>query len=98
MKRVPQMFCIALRSMSRLRFGLDLSTSAGPSHGFGCKVTTYFRYDKEKEKFFHANFIAEGKKKKRTAPWGVRMIIFSFSVCRDAFSYPKMQQYGEYSL
>ena len=62
MKRVPQMFCIALRSMSRLRFGLDLSTSAGPSHGFGCKVTTYFRYDKEKEKFFHANFIAEGNR------------------------------------
>ena len=96
-QRVPQMFCIALRSMSRLRFGLDLSTSAGPSHGFGCKVTTYFRYGQRKGKVFSCKFYRR-RQKKRTTPWGVRMIIFSFSVCRDAFSYPKMQQYGVYSL
>ena len=50
------MFCIALRSMSRLRFGLDLSTSAGPSHGFGCKVTTYFRYGQRKGKVFSCKY------------------------------------------
>lgn len=55
-QRVPQMFCIALRSMSRLRFGLDLSTSAGPSHGFGCKVTTYFRYGQRKGKVFSCKY------------------------------------------